>query len=472
MYLAYNKNNTLNKVLFVILITFVLVLVSVSSCFASFSGVFYDDYFSHDILYYLPDFNEFGVDYNYYAIVRRQDAFNRYFFICSSSPFTVTIYENGMSFNSINSSDVYFSNYAFYLNEDTFEVDFTTWSFSDYFVASGFDSGLIRSPDLIVYSNFDILSSEGDLIFSPEDLTNKPFIKNSDTDLGLGKFDNLDIDMGELEKEDNIFLHVASVDRPIAEDSSIIYYKDEKVFALNQNSPYFVNDFNNSYEYYSVPKSSFGFSIANDKEYCFILSSSPSSISNLGEDDIYDKVLFKVSGMTEADETDAKLDEQTEAIKENTETNKGIWESIKEILSYINPFSENFFVYQLIDLLIEAIKSLFIPSDGFFSDYFTELREWFSDRLGFLFYPFDIVIQILEDILNIDFSEPVFTIPDIKAPFTDENLISATTYNLNSLLEDNTFSTIHNIYLIVVDAFIVFGLVNLFRRKYEEVTTK
>ena len=81
-------------------------------------------------------------------------------------------------------------------------------------------------------------------------------------------------------------------------------------------------------------------------------------------------------------------------------------------------------------------------------------------------------IDILNEILTIDLSEPIFSIPDIKEPFTDKKLISATTFNFNEILENEALETAHNIYLVLVDAFIVFGLVNLFRRKYEEVTTK
>ena len=42
-------------------------------------------------------------------------------------------------------------------------------------------------------------------------------------------------------------------------------------------------------------------------------------------------------------------------------------------------------------------------------------------------------------------------------------------YNLNSLLDNGVFLNIHNIYLICVDAFIIFSLINLAERKIEEV---
>ena len=158
--------------------------------------------------------------------------------------------------------------------------------------------------------------------------------------------------------------------------------------------------------------------------------------------------------------------------EESQETQKGILATIKEVVSYINPFSENFFVYKLIDLLIEALKNLFIPGDEFFSNYFNELKEWFSNRFGFLAYPLDLILDILNRILNINFTEPAFNIPEIKEPITNTNLISATNFNFNTLLENETLKTVHDTYLILVDAVIIFALVNLAKSKFEEVMTK
>ena len=66
--------------------------------------------------------------------------------------------------------------------------------------------------------------------------------------------------------------------------------------------------------------------------------------------------------------------------------------------------------------MIDGLKSLFIPSDDFFDTYFNDLRDWFSERLGFLWTPFDVLIEILEDISSINFSEPIISCPDIYEP--------------------------------------------------------
>ena len=89
-----------------------------------------------------------------------------------------------------------------------------------------------------------------------------------------------------------------------------------------------------------------------------------------------------------------------------------------------------------------------------------------------LFYPFELIIDILNKILNINLSEPSFSIPEIKEPSTGKVLFAARHYDFNSLLDNSDFKTMHDIYFIIVDVIIVFALINLIKRKLEEVETK
>ncbi len=111
-----------------------------------------------------------------------------------------------------------------------------------------------------------------------------------------------------------------------------------------------------------------------------------------------------------------------------------------------------------------------MPSDEFLSNFFDELFNWFCDRLGFLSYPLELFVNILNKILNINFEEPIINIPEIREPFTNEVFIHATSFNFYSLLTNDTLKTVHDIYLILVDAVIIFALVNLAKNKFEEVT--
>lgn len=202
------------------------------------------------------------------------------------------------------------------------------------------------------------------------------------------------------------------------------------------------------------------------------------------------KFMLLMVGLSEEDKVQNSINEQTKVLEEyykrqeellqqqqqtqdeQLETSKGIWETIKSILNLLNPFSEDFFAYKLVEILLNGLKSLFIPDNDFLTNYFNELKEWFSDRLGFLSYPLELILDILDKIKNINFSEPIIQIPDFIEPSTNEKIITARTYNLNTLLENDTFKTCHDVYFILVDAIIIFGLVNLLKHKLEEVFTK
>lgn len=153
------------------------------------------------------------------------------------------------------------------------------------------------------------------------------------------------------------------------------------------------------------------------------------------------------------------ISDSTSPDKTDDTSNWSIWDFLKGI-------------FDVITNLGNMIKSLFVPSENFFGSLFSNLNDWFSGKLGFIFYPFELIIDILEHILTIDFGEPIFNIPDIQEPFTNSKLISAKTFNLNDLLENNIFKTVHDIYLVCVDTIIIFYLVNLAKNKFKEITEK
>ena len=53
-------------------------------------------------------------------------------------------------------------------------------------------------------------------------------------------------------------------------------------------------------------------------------------------------------------------------------------ENITQILNYINPFSENFFVYKLIELLGDLLEFLFVPSENVINGLVDSVTSKFS----------------------------------------------------------------------------------------------
>lgn len=415
-------------------------------------------------------------DFTYKILLLRKSYDNYYFINCigANSPF---IFSQSSSYTFKTSDGSLVSLYHQDRGSQSLSVTFSDFKngLSCYLDNPRSSASIVadRCDIFIIHSTHNILDKEGNVVFKKP--FNNPNFVTSKEELVSGKFDILKIDAGDLDYADDKF--VFNIYKGISLENNLYDYSLYKSILLDSSSSY-LHAVDLHLQYY-IPQEKLGIDLSNGKNYMF-------ELKEKGGDTVYSSVSFTISGLTEGEEiknsqdvTNDKLDEQTNAIKdqteatkEQTEVNKNIFEKIGDILSYINPFSENFFVYKLIELLVDAIKSLFIPSDDFFGNYFNELKDWFSDRLGFLFYPFELIIDILNKILSINFSEPIFNVPDISEPFTGSKLISATTFNLSSLLENGIFNTVHEIYFICVDAFITFKLVNLFKRKYEEVTEK
>lgn len=129
-----------------------------------------------------------------------------------------------------------------------------------------------------------------------------------------------------------------------------------------------------------------------------------------------DGVIGSVQNKDRNDERRHKEAENTR--KEAEKTRKGILKTIIELPK------------KVVDLFIEGFKKLFIPKDGFIKDKFNELFNFISDKLGILFYPFELISDFFKMI--IDFCLPgdgILEIPTIKEPFSGVVLIEGVSYN-------------------------------------------
>lgn len=488
MYLAYKKDN-LNKILFLLLIGFFMLLIFASPSFAANTEIPVTIKGTTENIT-IPDCT-ITQKYNYFLCLSSFDNSNGtisvnldfavstsdlvYIDVDTSDNVVFRCPDGVVHSASFRSAEVsvskVFNRIQSKVNDffnSFIEDDLLNSSSNSFTIAKKFTNTSVAN-----ITNTTIKDEDGNVVFNGVQSENNPSFLTSKEDLETGKFSNLEIDAGDLDYLDSkpfglvVYDFTSSL---LGNKIDISSLTPVAHFQLDSDSPYRIfEDFEASYV---IPREKLGINLDNGKRYTFALV-------DLEDYTIFNRVTFTIGGLTaeeelknKQDEMNKKLDDQTNAIKESNETNKNIFERIGDLLSYINPFSENFFVYKLIELLINAIKSLFIPSDDFFSTYFTDLKEWFSDRLGFLFYPFELIIDVLSKILNLNLGAPTFNIPDMYEPFTGGKFISATTFNLNSMLENNIFKTVHDIYFVCVDAFITFELVNLFKRKYEEVTTK
>lgn len=151
--------------------------------------------------------------------------------------------------------------------------------------------------------------------------------------------------------------------------------------------------------------------------------------------------------------------EQWQESKEESR-HKSLLERIKEIPS----------------LIIEGLKSLFVPSDDYFSNYFNELKTFFSDRFGFLYELPEFAITLFTKLINFNPDESGYTMtfPKLQAPeVVDGDVVwhdvsSEQTFDF-TFLEDQPFKTLYSVYKSLIWLGYCILLLNLIKRKSEIV---
>ena len=76
---------------------------------------------------------------------------------------------------------------------------------------------------------------------------------------------------------------------------------------------------------------------------------------------------------------------------------QGILDGVGNLLDWLNPFSENFFVYKLISLLGDLLQWLFVPDDEYFSSNIDTLKSSLSAKI-----PYEDYIDMFGTIENIN----------------------------------------------------------------------
>ncbi len=139
---------------------------------------------------------------------------------------------------------------------------------------------------------------------------------------------------------------------------------------------------------------------------------------------------------------------------------KGMWESIKSLPETIG----------------EKLKSLFVPSEGYFDTYISDFQNYFKDRFGLLYELLDAVIDILQQFISYSPAESGYSIhfPEVVMPvldngeWHDQTLIEERDITFE-FLEQGAFKTLYTMYRSVVWMIFVFALINLIIRKSERV---
>lgn len=141
----------------------------------------------------------------------------------------------------------------------------------------------------------------------------------------------------------------------------------------------------------------------------------------------------------------------------------GIYEFFKPILDFFVG------IFQFLwDLLVGVFEFIFIPEDGFFEEYFSDLLEFINRKLGILIYPFTFTFDVLDRFLNIPNSDGVLRLKKVTIPYLNIVIFNDYSFNMKQFFKDN-FGSYYNTYLMFVDAIIYLGLIYLARNKFNSI---
>lgn len=118
----------------------------------------------------------------------------------------------------------------------------------------------------------------------------------------------------------------------------------------------------------------------------------------------------------------------------------------------------------------DATKSLFIPSNDFLKEWFDDLYVEFDEQFGFLSYPVTWTITFLERYLTLeDTGHYYITWNAVRVPNFDFTIIEGGSFDLATLLQNDTLRNMHDIYIMSVNALILIAFFALCYKTYDRI---
>lgn len=150
--------------------------------------------------------------------------------------------------------------------------------------------------------------------------------------------------------------------------------------------------------------------------------------------------------------------------KDPQETNEDFMATIVDGLNnFFNNFSD--FVSNMLNP-----DFWFGVEDSYLNDWFSRMNMLFSEQFGFLAYPFTWILTFLQRLVEYqDTGHYIISWPDIAVPNFDANIISAGSFDLATLLENDVINTFHETYFIVVNGLIILSFLNYCLNKINSV---
>lgn len=156
-------------------------------------------------------------------------------------------------------------------------------------------------------------------------------------------------------------------------------------------------------------------------------------------------------------------------IQETIDGIKQIPQKINEKLTELKESIVNAFV-ELKDNIIEGLKSLFVPDEGFFDDKKAEMEAFLEEHFGVIYTAPNMFITVLRKLLTISPGQPSITIPAISFDFLGETFylfkepISVNLYDF--IAKGTPLYSIYQFYRACVTAILIYTFIDYAINKY------
>ena len=182
---------------------------------------------------------------------------------------------------------------------------------------------------------------------------------------------------------------------------------------------------------------------------------------DLGKSSSIGDVVGAVNGVTDSQNQGNQIAQEGNQIaQEGNQIAQDTANTTHSIFDKISDFFSGFF-----DGIINALKSVFVPEDGYFQDFFQRLNDFFSEKLGALYTPIDLFIRLLQAIQNAGAGNAGIPFPGVE--WNGTYIIEPQTVNLQSIADN--FDGLQDKIYFVTDVIMVGAVIWLLQSKLREV---
>lgn len=121
--------------------------------------------------------------------------------------------------------------------------------------------------------------------------------------------------------------------------------------------------------------------------------------------------------------------------------------------------------------LLNGLKSLFIPSDGYFDAYMEKTKTWASERFGFLYTAGDLVVSFITNIRDMLKDDFQFVLPAAEFDLNGDHYVLWNEYTvpMSEYLENKTIKFIYSSYCFILGGICSFALLNYAIKVFDKI---